>query len=85
MIAVPWSVLPDALDAAGSLDGRIVIDTTNQFGAGPMPAEGQTAAVFNAARMPGAALYEVLQHPDVGVPGAGGAPRAACGSVAVRR
>jgi predicted dinucleotide-binding enzyme len=54
VIAVPWSVLPDALDAAGSLDGRIVIDTTNQFGSGPMPAEGQTAAAFNAARMPGA-------------------------------
>jgi 8-hydroxy-5-deazaflavin:NADPH oxidoreductase len=54
VIAVPWSVLPDALDAIGSLDGRIVIDTTNQFGAGPMPADGQTAAAFNAARMPGA-------------------------------
>jgi predicted dinucleotide-binding enzyme len=54
VIAVPWGVLPDALDAIGSLDGRIVIDTTNQFGAGPMPAEGQTAAAFNAARMPGA-------------------------------
>ncbi|HEY6890958.1 MAG TPA: NAD(P)-binding domain-containing protein, partial [Solirubrobacter sp.] len=54
VIAVPWSVLPDALAAAGPLDGRIVIDTTNQFGSGPMPAEGQTAAAFNAARMPGA-------------------------------
>ena len=54
VIAVPWGVLPDALGAIGSLDGRVVIDTTNQFGAGPMPAEGQTAAAFNAARMPGA-------------------------------
>src|SRR5262249_60402218 len=27
---------------------------TNQFGSGPMPAEGQTAAALNAARMPGA-------------------------------
>jgi hypothetical protein len=54
VISVPWSVLPDALEQAGSLAGRIVIDTTNQFGAGPKPADGQTAAAFNAARMPGA-------------------------------
>ena len=54
MIAVPWSVLPDALAQLGSLAGRIVIDTTNQFGSGPLPAVGQTAAAFNAGRMPGA-------------------------------
>ena len=54
VISVPWSTLPLALEQAGSLAGRIVIDTTNQFGAPPLPAEGQTAAVFNAARMPGA-------------------------------
>ena len=54
VVSVPWSVLPLALEQAGPLDGKIVIDTTNQFGSGPMPAEGQTAAAFNAARMPGA-------------------------------
>jgi 8-hydroxy-5-deazaflavin:NADPH oxidoreductase len=54
VVAVPWSVLPDALAQAGSLEGRIVIDTTNQFGSPPLPAAGQTAAAFNAARMPGA-------------------------------
>ncbi len=54
VISVPWSVLPQALDQAGPLAGKIVIDTTNQFGAPPLPAEGQTAAQFNAARMPGA-------------------------------
>jgi predicted dinucleotide-binding enzyme len=42
------------LDKAGSLAGKVVVDTTNQYGAGPMPANGQTAAAFNAARMPGA-------------------------------
>ncbi len=36
------------------LTGKIVIDTTNQFGAPPLPGEGQTAAAFNAARMQGA-------------------------------
>jgi 8-hydroxy-5-deazaflavin:NADPH oxidoreductase len=54
ILAVPWSVLPEALDQAGPLRDKVVIDTTNQFGTGPMPAEGQTAAQFNAARMPGA-------------------------------
>jgi len=54
VVAVPWSVLPEALVACGPFGGRIVIDTTNQFGSGPMPAPGQTAAAFNAARMPGA-------------------------------
>ena len=54
VISVPWSELPNTLEQAGSLAGKIVIDTTNQFGAPPMPAEGETAAHFNAARMPGA-------------------------------
>lgn len=54
VISVPWSVLPLALEQAGSLDGKIVIDTTNQFGGPPLPPQGQTAAAFNAARMPGA-------------------------------
>jgi predicted dinucleotide-binding enzyme len=54
VISVPWSALPEAIEQAGSLAGKIVIDTTNQFGSGPMPAEGQTAAAFNAGRMSGA-------------------------------
>lgn len=54
VISVPWSVLPEALEQTGSLAGKIVIDTTNQFGAPPLPAEGETAAHFNAARMHGA-------------------------------
>src|SRR5690242_12608834 len=47
VLSVPWSVIPTALEAAGPLDGKIVIDTTNQFGTGPMPADGETAAAFN--------------------------------------
>jgi 8-hydroxy-5-deazaflavin:NADPH oxidoreductase len=54
ILSVPWAVLPEALDQIGTLAGKIVIDTTNQFGSGPMPVQGQTAAAFNAARMPGA-------------------------------
>src|SRR5438105_6914963 len=51
VISVPWSVLPAALEQAGPLTGKIVIDTTNQFGGPPLPSQGQTAAAFNAARM----------------------------------
>lgn len=54
VFSVPWSELPGALEQAGRLDGRIVVDTTNQFGAPPLPPPGQTAASFNATRMPGA-------------------------------
>jgi 8-hydroxy-5-deazaflavin:NADPH oxidoreductase len=54
VIAVPWDGFDDAVALAGSLDGKIVIDTTNQFGSSEMPAEGQTAASFHAARAEGA-------------------------------
>jgi len=32
LVAVPGSVVPDVLQAAGSLDGRIMIDAANSFG-----------------------------------------------------
>jgi 8-hydroxy-5-deazaflavin:NADPH oxidoreductase len=54
ILSVPWGAIPEALDQAGSLEGKVVIDTTNQFGPGPKPDPGQTAAAFNARRMPGA-------------------------------
>jgi predicted dinucleotide-binding enzyme len=53
VISVPWSVIPTVLQEI-DLDSKIVIDTTNQFGAGPKPAPNQTAAAFNAQRMAGA-------------------------------
>jgi 8-hydroxy-5-deazaflavin:NADPH oxidoreductase len=54
ILSVPWDVIPEALEEAGDLDGRVVVDTTNQFGSGPKPGPGETAASFNARRMPGA-------------------------------
>jgi predicted dinucleotide-binding enzyme len=54
VVSVPWGALEEALAQAGPLAGKVVVDTTNQFGPGPKPADGQTAAAFNAARMPGA-------------------------------
>ena len=55
-ISVPWRLLDEVLEQLGSLDGKIVVDTTNQYGAaGPedLPI-GRTAAQVNAERMPGA-------------------------------
>jgi predicted dinucleotide-binding enzyme len=55
MVATPWLLVDDVLAQAGSLEGKIVIDTTNQFGRdGWEDLGGRTAAQFNAARMPGA-------------------------------
>jgi 8-hydroxy-5-deazaflavin:NADPH oxidoreductase len=56
VFAVPWDGFDDAIAAAGDLVGKILIDTTNQYGSAEMPAEGQTAASFHAAKLDGA-LY----------------------------
>jgi NAD(P)-dependent dehydrogenase (short-subunit alcohol dehydrogenase family) len=50
VVSVPWDALLEALEQAESLDGKVVVDTTNRFGGGPKPAERQTAAAFNALR-----------------------------------
>jgi 8-hydroxy-5-deazaflavin:NADPH oxidoreductase len=54
VLSVPWDQIDDALEQAGSLDGKIVIDTTNQYGSVSLPVEGETAAQHNASRIPGA-------------------------------
>jgi predicted dinucleotide-binding enzyme len=56
LLSVPWMRIDEVLAETGPLDGKIVIDTTNQFGPGglePLP-PARTAAQVNAARMPGA-------------------------------
>ena len=54
VFAVPWDGFDDAVAAAGDLNGKIVIDTTNQYGSSEMPDEGQTAASFHAEKVDGA-------------------------------
>lgn len=55
VLSVPWPLVDDVLAEAGSLDRKIVIDTTNQYGRdGWEDLGGRTAAQVNAARMPGA-------------------------------
>jgi 8-hydroxy-5-deazaflavin:NADPH oxidoreductase len=56
VLSVPWAIIDKALAQGGSLAGRVVIDTTNQFGRGVVASlNGRTAARHNADRMPGAA------------------------------
>ena len=56
LFSVPWGAVDEALSQAGSLAGKIVIDTTNQFGRSGLEVlpDRQIAAQFNARRMPGA-------------------------------
>jgi 8-hydroxy-5-deazaflavin:NADPH oxidoreductase len=56
VFAVPWDGFDDAVETAGDLGDKIVIDTTNQYGSSEMPGEGQTAASLHAARV-GTARY----------------------------
>jgi 8-hydroxy-5-deazaflavin:NADPH oxidoreductase len=60
ILSVPWRLVPDVLEEAGPLDGKVVIDTTNQYGTGGLEQlpEGVTAAQLNQRRMPGARLVK---------------------------
>lgn len=53
IFSVPWGAVPVAIAQAGHFGEKVVVDTTNQFGSGPKPPTSQTAAAFNAERMPG--------------------------------
>jgi predicted dinucleotide-binding enzyme len=68
IVSVPWAVVDTALAQAGGADalaGRIVIDTTNQFGQtggrfGVLDLDGKSAAEVNAAKAPGAAWVKAF-------------------------
>jgi predicted dinucleotide-binding enzyme len=65
VLSVPWALVEEALSAAGPLDGKVLIDTTNQFGRDEsgnfgvldLP-DGLSAAAFNARRAEGARLVK---------------------------
>jgi predicted dinucleotide-binding enzyme len=59
VLSVPWSVVDVALQATGDLTGKLVIDTTNQFGQvagtyGVLDLGGLSGAATNAAKAPNA-------------------------------
>ena len=53
LFSVPWSNIDDVIGEMGDLDGKVVIDTTNQFAGGGIEElpEGRTAAQVNAERV----------------------------------
>jgi len=59
ILAVPWPAIDDAVAQAGSLAGRIVIDTTNPFGAGGWEVpEGRTTTQVNQERLAGSRVVK---------------------------
>jgi predicted dinucleotide-binding enzyme len=72
VFSVPWSNIDDVLEEAGDLEGKIVIDTTNQFAAGGLEdlPDGKTAAQLNSERMPGARYVKAFNTLTAGFQGA---------------
>jgi len=63
ILSPPYTELDTALDAAGPMDGKIVIDTVNPYTArGPIYAERGTAAEEIAGKLPGATLVKAYNH-----------------------
>lgn len=65
VLAVPWTAAEDALQSAGSLAGKTLIETTNPIGRGPdgmaMVLPPDTSAAEEIARMaPGAHVVKVF-------------------------
>jgi predicted dinucleotide-binding enzyme len=56
LFAVPWSKVDEVVEEMGELDGKVVIDTTNQFASGGLEElpDGKTAAQVNAEKLSGA-------------------------------
>jgi hypothetical protein len=66
VLSVPWAVIDEALAQAGSLDGKIVVDTTNQYGPGGPPKD-MSAAEFNQRRIPGSRLVKAYNTLTAGL------------------
>jgi predicted dinucleotide-binding enzyme len=62
ILSVPWRLVDQVLAEVGGLDGRIVVDTTNQYGPGGLESlpGGLTAAQINQRRMPGARVVKAF-------------------------
>ena len=75
LLAPPWAFVDEALAAAGSLDGRIVIDATNPFLPGSwepaLAGDAASAAEEVAARAPGASVVKAYNTLPAAILGAG--------------
>jgi 8-hydroxy-5-deazaflavin:NADPH oxidoreductase len=62
VFSVPWRLIDDVLGETGPLAGKVVVDTTNQYGRGGLEelSGGLSAVETNAQRMPGALLAKAF-------------------------
>jgi predicted dinucleotide-binding enzyme len=74
LFSVPWGRIDEVLEEIGSdaFEGKVVIDTTNQFGADGLEelADGKTAAQVNAERLSGASYVKAFNTLTAGFQGA---------------
>jgi predicted dinucleotide-binding enzyme len=84
VLATPWGAVNDALREVGSLDGRILLDTTNPVAAGlklDVGPNGESAAERIQAMVPGAKIVKVFNTTgfnNMQNPSYGGAPTMMC-------
>ena len=64
VLSVPWDGIGDALERAGSLERKVIIDTTNLYGSVSPPAESETAGPAQRGQNARRPLHEELQHPQ---------------------
>jgi 8-hydroxy-5-deazaflavin:NADPH oxidoreductase len=69
MLSVPWRAVEDAVAQMGPLEGKVVIDTTNQYGSGGWEELPKPAAQVNSERMPGARLVKSFNTLTAGFQG----------------
>ena len=72
LFSVPWSKIDEVIEEMGDLEGKVVIDTTNQFGAGGVEElpDGKTGAQLNAERLAGGKYVKAFNTLTAGFQGA---------------
>jgi 8-hydroxy-5-deazaflavin:NADPH oxidoreductase len=72
LFSVPWSRIDEVIEEMGDLEGKVVIDTTNQFGPNGVEElpDGKTAAQINKERMRGAKYAKAFNTLTAGFQGA---------------
>ena len=72
LFSVPWSKVDEVVEEMGDLDGKVVIDTTNQFASGGLDElpDGKTAAQVNAERLSSGKYVKAFNTLTAGFQGA---------------
>ena len=72
LFSVPWSKIDEVVEEMGDLEGKVVIDTTNQFASGGLEElpDGKTAAQVNAERLSSGKYVKAFNTLTAGFQGA---------------